>query len=546
MVDLTPYAGRWVALIDEQVVGVGTTAVSAQQAARHNRPRERVVVRFVEPDAGQPLPLSPLLEQIRPFLATQTLPVYLVGGAIRDALLGRTSKDLDFVVPHSAIKLTFQIADLLGLPAYALDRERDTGRVVLPDAATTLDFARFRGSDLESDLRERDFTVNALALPATAKTEQSIIDPTGGLGDIIARELRPAHLEALNDDPLRALRAIRLAFSLGFNLLPETETAVQQAAPRLTQVSNERIRDELTKIIQGNQPQRALAVMADLGLLAVTLPELAALAPVEQSPPHHTNVWEHTLLTLRWLLELETAVLAPDGIQNDAVQNSLMVMAREQLLPFRADLGNHFTRPVDGGINGYLLLRLGTVFHDVGKAQTQSVDENGRIRFLGHDSVGAELAAARLRALSFSNAAVEYVRSIISGHMRPLLLLIDQGEQPSRRAVYRYFRATQSAGVDIALLSLADHLATFALPQVDEQWEQLLNLVNTLFTYYFEQYDEIVKPQALVNGREIMHELNLHPGPEVGRILRLIEEAQASGEIHSREEAILYARQLIN
>ncbi len=264
-VDLSPYAGRWVALFGQQVTGVGETAEAAAQMARHSRPKERFALRFVDDPAGEPLALSPLLEQLRPLLQTQSQPVYLVGGAVRDALLGRVSHDLDFVVPANAVKLAFQVADALGVPAYVLDKERDTGRVILPEAHTSLDFARFRGSDLAADLRDRDLTINAIALPATATTTVGLIDPHNGQADLAVEVVRIIHERSLLDDPVRCLRAVRLAHSLDFALAPETETAVRAAAPRLNQTSVERIRDELLKLLETAVPHQLEVRARDRG-----------------------------------------------------------------------------------------------------------------------------------------------------------------------------------------------------------------------------------------------------------------------------------------
>ena len=537
--DLTPYAGRWVALIDEQVVGIGATAVAAQQAASHNRSRERVRIYFVEPAGGEPLPFDPLLERLRPLLAQQNMPVYLVGGAVRDALLGRVSHDLDFVVPRNGIKLAFAIGDALHMPAYTLDSERDTGRVVVPGSGTTLDFARFRGADLTADLFDRDFTVNALALPATAKTQLSLIDPTGGLADLQAQTLRLPHANALTADPVRALRAVRLAHTLGFVLEPETQMLVKSAAHLLQTVSNERVREELTKILNTAVPHSALLQLFQLNLLSVILPEVAALDGIIQSPPHHEPVLEHTISVLSWLVRIETAVFDADA----TLQEVELQQVQHMLAPYVQQLHHYFARPIDGGVDGRLLLRLGAVLHDIGKRQTRTVDENGRIRFFGHEAVGADLAAVRLHQLTFSNTAVAHVKATVAGHMRPLLLVSEQ-RQPSRRAVYRYFRATGQAGLDICLLALADSLATHAGMGDKEEWMRLVDLVGALLEFYFGKYNEVIKPTPLLNGTDIIQILNLQPGPEVGRILRLIEEAQASGEIATRPEAILLAQQV--
>lgn len=536
--DLSPYGGRWVALAQGQVAGVGFSPEEARRLGQRNRPKERLALRFVEAPGGEMLVWPALLAEIRPLLSGQEEPVFLVGGAVRDALLGRPGKDLDFVTSRHAIRLAYQVGDALHAPAYVLDKSRDTGRVVLPDGGVTLDFARFRGVDLNEDLRDRDFTVNAMAVPATAQTTAGLIDPCGGLADLQAGHLRLTHPGALQKDPVRALRAVRLALEIGLTMLPETETAVSAAAPLLTQISTERVRDELLKLLQTAVPHRAVAMLHQFGLLAVALPEVAALADVAQSPPHHEPVLAHTISVLRWLVEVETAVFNQTPPLNPA-----LLPVYQALAPFSPDLTAHFKRTVEGGLDGHLLLRLAALFHDVGKKRTQSTAEDGRIRFLGHDQVGAELASQVLHHLALSNKAVEHVVFTVRGHMRPLLLLESQGAQPSRRAVYRYFRDIKSAGLDVGLLSLADHLATYDGPGTEQVWQRLVALVAELFRFYFERYEETVAPVPLLNGRDLMQILNLPPGPEIGRLLRLLEEAQAAGQLASREEALAFARQ---
>jgi len=159
--------------------------------------------------------------------------------------------------------------------------------------------------------------------------------------------------------------------------------------------------------------------------------------------------------------------------------------------------------------------------------------------------VGAAVASRRLRQLAFSNEAIGHVKQIVTGHMRPLWLVENQGGRPTRRAVYRYFRDIKTAGLDVALLALADHLATYDGVGDDEQWGNLVGLVAALFDYYFHQYKEVVAPPPLLDGHQLITALHLEPGPEVGRLLRLIEEAQAAGKITTAEEAILFAQRSV-
>jgi putative nucleotidyltransferase with HDIG domain len=212
------------------------------------------------------------------------------------------------------------------------------------------------------------------------------------------------------------------------------------------------------------------------------------------------------------------------------------------LAPFAESMRVHLAQVVDGGLDGRILLRLGALFHDVGKKETQTVEDDGRIRFLGHDRVGAEMTASRLRQLRLSSQASKFVGRIVYGHMRPMLLA-NTGRPVSRRAVFRFYRDTGAAGLDICLLSLADHLAMYDGVGDEAAWERLVGVTAVLLQNYFEEHDKTVAPVALVDGRILIKELNLQPGPEVGRLLRLIQEAQAAGDITTAGEAIAFARQ---
>ncbi len=535
-IDFSAYSGRWVALSGKDVVGVGDTADAAERFGRRNRSRESLTLRYVAVPGDDTLNRPPLLDQIQPIFDRLDQTVYLVGGAVRDMLLGRTGKDLDFVVAHNAISLSYKVANYLGLPAYVLDKERDAGRVVLQSQETTLDFTRLRGHDLERDLRDRDFTINAIALPSAGHSPVDLVDPCDGQRDIKERVIRLTHPTAILDDPVRGLRGLRLGLELDFNLANETVNQIQGAAGIINEASPERIRDELLKLFWLPVPGRALLELSDLGLLALIMPEIQILDKVEQSPPHWENVLAHTETTLNLLVLVETALLAGEPAVDPRLE-----LAQERLLLFREGLTGHFSRHVDGGLDGRLLLRLGAVYHDAGKAQTQEIEPDGQIRFFGHDKTGAEITGNSLRRLRLSKEAIKHVKSIVSGHMRPLLL----SREPvvSRRAVYRFFRDTGSAGLDICLLSLADHLATYQPPGDDGEWEGLLVVVEKLLIHYFDHYASTVDPEPLLDGRELIQLLEIEPGPEVGRLLQIIRESQAAGETATRDEALALARQ---
>jgi putative nucleotidyltransferase with HDIG domain len=454
---------------------------------------------------------------------------------VRDAVMGRPSHDVDLTVAADAIPFTFRLADALGWPAYALDDERDVGRILAPDEDTTLDVARFRGETLEDDLRGRDFTINALALPAMGERIDDVIDLHGGLADIAAGRVRVIHERSIADDPLRALRAARLAVQLEFDLTEETTAAARAAGPLLPErASPERIRDEIGRILTTNAPHLGMALLWELDLLSIVLPEIAALDGLAQSSPHREDVLPHTLSVLRHVAAVENVV---DGI---SVTGDWVAEVEHLIAPYRDQLRAYLDRPVDGGAKGRALLRWAALFHDVGKRGTQTISD-GRLRYLGHDDLGAQLTGRRLAALSFSNEAARRVRSIVGGHMRPLYLAGGQGH-PSRRTIYRYFRALHEAGLDVGLLALADHLATYDGRGDPASWDALLMVVGDLYQTYFERHGQTIAPPRLLDGHAIIALLNTPPGHEIGRLLRLLEEAQAAGEIHTEAEAIAYVR----
>jgi putative nucleotidyltransferase with HDIG domain len=532
---LAPYKGRWVALVGKDVAGVGMTANEAKRQARHNRPRDRFTVQFVEGNEGEALVLPDLLEQLHPLLAKLDVPVYLVGGAVRDMLLGKPVHDLDFVVPKNGIRVAFQVGDWLGMPAYPLDQERDTGRVVLADG-TDLDFSVFRGDSLEADLAGRDFTINAMAMPAIATRTSSLIDPLGGQADLADGIIRLAHPTALSSDPIRVLRAVRMAVKFGYTLLPDTEAEVANIAPQLANASEERVRDELVKIFDTPAPDLALGMLAKLGLLGVVMPAISRLTSVTQSPPHFENVRDHTSRVLGWLAAWQRT------------DSSLPVSSL--FAGYANRLEAHFNREITGGLVGWQLLRWAGLWHDAGKFATRTVEEDGRIRFFGHEAESAKLLEAQLRHLKFSNEAIKHISAVVQGHMQPLLLANETAV--SKRAMFRFFRRWENAGIDILIHALADYRAihdngTGELRQEGVAgWQKLLQMTTNFFAYYFAEQAPDVKSAPLINGNQLMQALNLPPSREVGRLLRLVEEAQAVGDITTPEQAILFAQQAMS
>jgi len=469
--------------------------------------------------------------------------VWLVGGAVRDVLLGRPVHDWDFALDGDALGLARAVANGLEGAYFPLDEERCAGRVIVAPAdgpRLELDFATLRGPDLETDLRGRDFTVNALALDESG----ALVDPTGGRADLDAGRVRATGIQAFRDDPVRLLRAVRVEAELGFEIEPGTAAWIRRDASLLACPSAERVRDEFVRVLALQGAATHLQRLDEFYLLSPVVPELESLKCVTQSPPHRFDAWRHTLLTVD---ALEGVVAAATGQEvgprklADVPPATWGDLART-LGQFATDVADHLAVEVSGGRDRALLLKLAALLHDVGKPKTCSQDEDGHIHFYNHEPVGARIAADRLHALRFSRDEIDRAWVMIGQHLRPAHLA--RAERVTRRAIYRYFRATSCAGVDVVLLSLADHLATWG-PNLDERrWARRLDTAETLLAHWFERYDETVAPPALVNGNDLMSEFGLEPGPEIGRLLDAVREAQAAGEVANRDDALTLARRL--
>jgi tRNA nucleotidyltransferase/poly(A) polymerase len=538
MNDNDSYAGRWIAKVGGKIVAQGGTPEQALHAAQMSRHKEKPEIIFMP----YPLPSSPLLNSIRD--ALPDVELYLVGGAVRDMFLNRISHDLDFAIPKDAIQTARGVANALHADFYVLDESFDTARVIITaDNGTRdiLDFASFRGSNLDADLHGRDFTINAIAFDLR---NQTILDPLGGASDIRAKWIRACSDTSLNDDPIRILRAVRQAAAFDFKIEAETREAMKQAAPLLPKISPERQRDELFKMLEGPRPDASLRALEMLGVFPHFLPELSAMKGVEQSAPHIFDVWEHTLSVTHHLDGI-IASLAP-GDEADKTNDLFTGLLTLRLGRYREQFAAHFNQPLNTDRSMRALLFLAALYHDVSKPATKSMDETGRIRFFGHDEGGAKVAVKRAGAFNLSKDEIERLRIIIANHMRFHFFtnqMEDEKKEPSRKAIYRFFRAAGEGGVDLVLLGLADLRGTRAHTLTQETWTAALEIARILLENYWEKPQETIAPPRLVNGLDVMQEYQLTAGPIVGQLLEAIREAQATGKVSTRKEALALGRE---
>ncbi len=464
--------------------------------------------------------------------------VWLVGGAVRDTIIGREFQDIDLAVAGDAAPVGRAVADFLGGTAVPLDAWNIV-RVALPaerDGARPflIDISGYSGA-FEDDLRSRDFTVDAMGLPLRCwdadERFDSIVDPTGGKADLTRRVLRATGDDVFRADPGRMLRGVRIASQLGFRMEPETTRAIRRDAALLCQVSAERVRDEFMAILSADGARVQLEILDRLGLLCRIVPELEAARNCEQPRAHHYwDVWDHLL----HCVEYAEAVTA--GHRNNAIYT---------MAPWTAVEDAYFGETVGDGHTRRTVLKLAALLHDIAKPQTRAPDAKGRIRFLGHSEQGADIVEHRLSALRLSRRTIDSVSAMVLHHLRPSQLRQDW-EMPSRRAIYRYYRDLGEAAVDTLYLAMADFLAARGPELSPERWGNYARMVATVLEAGASPPPREKGARGLVNGHELMDALHISSGPQVGVLLERLREAEAVGEITDREDAIAMAARLLN
>jgi poly(A) polymerase len=442
---------------------------------------------------------------------------WIVGGALRDELLGRPVRDVDVAVRGDPERAARQAA--AGRPVFRLSEAFGAWRVIDRQTGQVWDFAPLQGDTIEDDLARRDFTVNAMARP---REGGELIDPLGGRADLEARTLRVLGAAAYEQDPLRPLRLARLVAELGFAPDPETERLTAAAAPRVTQAAGERVFGELRRLVIAERALEGLDVADRLGLLRAVLPELAALHGVEQSRYHHLDVYDHTREVLAQAIELEGRL---DELFGEEDAERLRAVLAEPL-------ADELTRAQ--------ALRLGALFHDVGKPATRQVLPNGRVTFIGHDRLGERMVRDISRRLRASERLSRFLEGLTRHHLAVGFLVHERPLGP--RDVYRYLARTNPIEVEVTLLSCADRLATQGR-RGDEATAAHLELARELMHAALD-WRERGPPRVPIRGEELARELGIEPGPELGRLLAGLAEAAYAGEATTRDEALALARRL--
>ena len=455
---------------------------------------------------------------VRAALGDSAGSVWVVGGAVRDAILGRPVTDVDLVTTDEPASVARKVASAAGGPAFPLSEEFGAWRVIA-NAGFVCDVSPLQGDSIEDDLGKRDFSANAMAMPLTSP---DILDPHGGGADLEAGVLRVLGEHSYRDDPLRPLRLVRIATELTLEPDAETERLTRAHAGRVPETSPERIWAELRRLVTADRVLDGLELAERLGVTAAVLPELDGLHEVEQSHFHHLDVYGHTLEVLREQLRLEAGL-------------------EEVFGPLTPDLRAVLDEPLADELTRMQALRFAALVHDMAKPATRRELPDGRVSFIGHDTVGEELVAGLCRRLRTSERLASFLGGVTRHH---LVLGFLVHERPlERRAIYRYLRTCEPVELEVTVLSCADRRATRgknAEAAIAAHLELAYEIMEPALAW---RRDGAPKPP--LRGDVLARELGIERGPELGRLLESVREAVFTGEVQDRDQAVGYARALV-
>ncbi|MDD3012527.1 MAG: HD domain-containing protein [Candidatus Gastranaerophilales bacterium] len=455
-----------------------------------------------------------VINKILTGLCSKNSELYIVGGYIRDLLINRPCYDRDYtVIGESAIELAKKAADCFNGYFVLLDKDFDIARVVMPDKKNTLDFAGCINQNIHDDLKRRDYTINSIAYRIDG-SKSGLIDPFNGINDLENKKIRALSEENLVDDPLRVLRAYRLASQLGFEIDELTIGYIKKHKAKVNLVSVERINAELIKLFEGQHSAYNLNLMKESGLLYEIFPEMAVQENVPPNLHHHLKLIDHSIEVVR---QIEANI--PD----------MPEWFKERL-----------NSEIAANIKIISLLKFSGLLHDLGKPSTWQIDELGRHRFIKHEEVGAELAIALLKRLKFSKNSIKYITRLIKYHLYPSQLLKNR-EEMSEKAIMRMFRKIEDETPEEIILAMADRLSARGPEISDNIVNENIKGLYWLLEKYKDSMEKVEIPK-LLSGHDVMEILNLPKGKEVGVVIKALHEAQISGDINTRDEAIGFVK----
>ncbi len=425
---------------------------------------------------------------------------YLVGGAVRDALLGRDSQDVDVVCSCNARSIAKNVADHLKGSFYVLDAERNAFRVIAKEQAggrLVIDFSVQRGESIQDDLGLRDFTINAMAIDLTRLDE--IIDPLHGARDLQEKWLRPCSRSSFEEDPLRVLRAIRYAVKYDLKIEEQTSRLLKQSVKKMQACSRERIRDELFKILENPRPWTGFQLIEHFGIF---------------DSVHLAGTQDRRKAVSR-LRAMDLLLSTLEGTSTQETKESLaMASFLSGFWKNRTAMRDHVRQVNQSERSLGALNKLAALLYDTQEPEFEEI----------------------LERIVLSTDERDHL-NLLHVNQTVFFDLASKGANPDDRAVYQYFGQMGRSGLDLILLSLAEAVNCVAVEFDEGKWLRLLQVGQKLVDTWFER-PNVIRPELFLSGRDLMFEFDIPQGPLIGSLLEGLEEEQAAGTIRTRQGAV--------
>jgi poly(A) polymerase len=458
---------------------------------------------------------------LRDVIEKSDAEVYLVGGAVRDYILGMKGPDFDFVVFKGDPKDTAEKwSKAVNGTLVILDEKEKIYRVV--SGRYEYDFAHPKGPDPKSDAEKRDFTINSL-IADVSNPKPTILDFTGGRKDLKRKKIKTTDDSAFSDDPLRLLRAFRFMSELShlkFEIDRSTLEKISSEKGLITGVAKERIRDEITKLFFSDGCHKSVYKMDESGLLSSIFPEIEKMRGVAQNRYHTEDVWGHSLLCLK---NLESIISNPRPFFK---KRSGFIL-------------DYLEKPIGSGWKRSSLLKFTALFHDIGKPEVRTEKGDGEFTFYGHENIGAEIFNAIAKRILINRRGVIFSVTLIRNHMRMLSLV--SADKLTKRAIARLIRDVGEELPALMLLGISDTLSGHT---DRKRLKRSIALVREIFDVFDEMNQSTFKIKPLIDGSEIMEAAGIGEGIEVGRLKSELVEAQIAGEVKTKGEAKCFVKKM--
>ena len=437
--------------------------------------------------------------------------IYLVGGAVRDILMNKKTYDRDLIVCDiNASEFSEKLAKILDATFITLDEENKIYRLVLNDKLNYLDITEPIEHSLEKDLKRRDLTINSIAINIKSG---EVIDINNGINDLNNKIINMISTENMYDDPLRMLRAYRFQAALGFDVSKDIKDFTEANYKLINKSAKERITYELMKIFDGYFTDKSLSEMGNL--LEEILPVIKEVKQVPPNTHHHLDLFNHSIETVK---------------QIQYIYNNSSNSVKE-----------HLNRVDFGGFSRLSHLKFAGFLHDIGKFSTWKVIE-GRHRFIKHDDVGAKMSVKILKNMNFSNKQIDYISLMIKNHIYPSSVM--SAPEVNDKVMMRFVRKMDLNSIDVIILAMADRLSARGPEITEEMVDNNIRNLSHLLDFYLEKRESLEPLPVLLDGNEVMNILKIKPSKQLGNIMNELHEAQMSGDILTKSQAIDFIKKL--